>query len=140
MKCQEKMGGHFGKKYCGGRPLSNMFWHEEGDLLLRTASRFLIQNLHSSHFYTRVLQKGHFSTKKPRETRHINIWPIRNHFKPKKVPKLQCRGLDLPVQNWYFVWFLLWLFKLVVLKNLPQKVQSFKIPIFCVFKVQTTLV
>ena len=88
----------------------------------------------------RVLQKGHFSTKKPRETRHVNIWPIRNHFKPKKVPKLQCRGSDLSVQNWHFVWFLLWFFKLVVLKNLPQKVQSFKIPIFCAFKVQTTLV
>ena len=89
---------------------------------------------------SRVLQKGHFSTKKPRETRHVNIWPIRNHFKPKKVPKLQCRGSDLSVQNWHFVWFLLWFFKLVVLKNLPQKVQSFKIPIFCAFKVQTTLV
>ena len=29
-----------------------------------------------------------FSTKKLRETRHVDIWPIRNHSKPKKVPKV----------------------------------------------------
>ena len=76
----------------------------------------------------------------PRETRHVNIWSTRNHSKPKKIPKVQCMGLDLTVQNWHFVWFLLGFFKLVVLNNLPQKVQSFTIPISCAFKVQTALV
>ena len=40
----------------------------------------------------RVLQKGHFSTKKPSETRHVNIWPIRNHFKPKRYQNFSVGG------------------------------------------------
>ena len=48
---------------------------------------------------TRVLQKGHFSKKKPRESRHINIWPIRNHYSQKKVQKVKCRGSDQTIEK-----------------------------------------
>ena len=43
--------------------------------------------LKTDNMEIRVFQKGHFSKHKPRESRHVNIGPIRNHSSPKKKTK-----------------------------------------------------
>ena len=56
---------------------------------------------------------------------------------------LECfrkKNIGKPRENWHFVWFLSWHCKTVVLNNVPQMPQLFKIHVSCDFKVQNALV
>ena len=56
-----------------------------------------------------------FLKKNSRETRHIAHYPYIFHSSPKKMPKVNSRGLDHSAKDffmWFFMWFLknMWLF------------------------------